>query len=233
METKADVYMNNRKKTNILAAAALLCNLLTVAMVAQSVLHFFSRSGEGNMTAVGAGCFIYFTIDSNILAALFCLIALPFNVINLIRGEMRYPLWLKIGYFAGTVAVSVTFWTVILFLGPILGYSILYVGVNLPLHLICPLLVFFTCVLFQNSKEFRLSIADVGILPTLIYGTVYFYQVILTGAGNGGWEDFYHFNDGGLWYISILAMLAATYLLCLGVYFAHRLCGRLLLKKPA
>ena len=220
--------MKSRTKERILTAAALVCNLLTVLMVAQSLLHFFIRTGDGNMTVHGVECFIYFTVDSNVLAALFCLVSIPYNIRKLLRGTGEYPLWLKLGCFAGTAAVSVTFWTVIIFLGPIYGYDMMYVGINLPLHLLCPLMVFFTFVLFQNGKEFRFPLTLLGLLPTLLYGAVYLRQVVLLGVERGGWKDFYHFNAGGRWYISIIAMSLATYLISVGVYFAHRLCSFLL-----
>ena len=51
-------------------------------------------------------------------------------------------------------------------------------------------------------------------------------MVIIVGQENGGWADFYGFNMGGKWYISMAAMLAAAYLIGLGLWAAERLCSK-------
>ena len=50
-------------------------------------------------------------------------------------------------------------------------------------------------------------------MSMLIYGIVYLTMVVFIGENNGGWIDFYHFNIGGFWYISFLAVLAVTLLI--------------------
>jgi hypothetical protein len=48
-------------------------------------------------------------------------------------------------------------------------------------------------------------------LPMAVYGTVYFLQVLVFE----NWMDFYAFNQGGRWYITVPVIFTATYLMCL------------------
>ena len=211
-----------KKKTErILGAISLICDAAVFVLVALSVSAFFVSGGDGNMSVTGAGCFIFFTVDSNILAALACLLCLPFHIRSLIKGKRVLPMWAKVLKFTGAVAVAVTFFTVILFLGPTMGYASMFAGTSLYLHLICPLAVMFSLIFLDSDQKIPLVFLPFGLLPTLIYGAVYLVQVVVLGPAKGGWEDFYGFNAGGFWYISLPVMLAATYLISLGICFAH------------
>ena len=58
------------KSRNWKRAASMVCNLLIFVFTAYGVSRFFYRGGDGNMRVYGAWCFRFFTVDSNILAAL-------------------------------------------------------------------------------------------------------------------------------------------------------------------
>ena len=55
-----------------------------------------------------------------------------------------------------------------------------------------------------------------GLLPVALYGALYLYRVILAPADRR-WEDFYGFNRGGKWPLSMGAMLLGSFLVCLGL----------------
>lgn len=182
------------KKTVSRIAAGL--NLLNAVLVFFSIRYFFIGQGAGNMTVAGSRCFRYFTNDSNILAGLASLAVIPF----LWKG--RVPAWAAILKFTGTVAVTVTLLTVLLFLGPTQGYARMYAGVCLPLHLICPLLSILTLCLPESREPLPKSAGFFGALPVLVYGALYAVLVLITRT----WEDFYGFARGGLWYVSLIVM---------------------------
>ncbi len=184
---------------------------IIVMVVLSGILGIFEAAGT--LWQSGARRFVYFTIDSNVLAALSALIALPFKFRRLIRSR-PLPTPLLILDLTSTCAVTVTFLTVILFLGPTIGFSTMYVGNSFWLHLICPLLCIVSFVFDSESdKRIRIPHALFALLPVIIYGAVYFMEVIVIG----GWQDFYGFNAGGFWYVSAIVMLAATFLIALGL----------------
>ena len=167
--------------------------------------------------------FIFFTVQSNVLAALALLICLPFKFIRLIKGA-PLPRFCPVFTLVAVTASTVTFMTVLLFLGPTLGYGSMYLGNNFILHLVCPLLaaVSFAADVYSDKKlSFRYT--PLCMLPTALYGAVYMVMVVVIGKERGGWSDFYGFNTGGFWYVSVVVMLAASYLIGVGLWAAHKL----------
>lgn len=203
------------KKSNILS---LVFNLLNFILVAISVIGFFFVTGEGNMQVAGVKCFMYFTIDSNILAALASLCMVAFSLKNIKKDNVKIPKWLSLFKFTGTTAVTVTLLTVILFLGPTQGYAIMFLGSSLFLHLINPLLCIISYVFMEKSEKLPTKFSLLGVLPTVVYGAVYITMVVFAER----WPDFYGFNMGGFWYISLVAMLIATYLFAICLWKLHQ-----------
>ena len=210
--------MTETEKKTLSAAKLLsmLCNLLILVLTVISVRSFFTVGGEGNMTGMGSYCFRYFTVDSNILAAVVSLVLL-ISELTALRSASELPKWAATLKAVGAVAVGVTFFTVVLFLGPMAGYGAMFAGANLYMHLITPLLSMLSFVLFERKPLLKLRTTLLCVLPTLVYGVVYFYQVLIVGPWKGGWFDFYGFNMGGMWYVSAAVMLVATWLLALAL----------------
>ena len=197
--------MKNVKTRN---ALDLVMNVADFVLIFFSIMWFFKVDGAGNMLNSGTGCFIYFTNDSNILAALCCLLLVPFNIKALKSGKDEIPAWALLLKFVGTVAVTLTLMVVVLFLGPTQGYGIMFAGVCLPLHLICPLLCIVSFCFLERGLTLSKKQTWYGIIPTVIYGTVYLIAVVFVQC----WDDFYGFNIGGMWYVSYVVLPAVTYL---------------------
>ena len=93
---------------------SLLLNLFVVISVTWCSAIFFRKGGKGNMQVDGIRSLMFFTVDSNLLCALGCLGVAVWDGIALARGgKSLLPLWLDLFKFAGTVAVGVTFFTVL------------------------------------------------------------------------------------------------------------------------
>lgn len=193
------------KRVSFIALDAATIVLITLS----AILGLFS--GDGALWLSNFGRFIYFTIDSNVLAALALLAALPFKIRRLKDGK-PLPFAVSLLCLTGACAVAITFLTVVVFLGRVYGYGMMYAGNNLFLHLICPIGVMLSFVFdCECGKSISPAYAALGVSPVAIYGTVYFIMVIGIGKENGGWQDFYAFNAGGRWYVSVIVMLAAAY----------------------
>ena len=67
------------------------------------------------------------------------------------------------------------------------------------------LLTFCTVMCLSLAQSF------LGLVPMALYGTVYFLQVLVFE----NWMDFYVFNQGGRWYITVPVIFTATCLMCL------------------
>ena len=208
------------KKIRIRSAAALLLNALNFVLVLVSILWFFSEEGSlggGNMRTGSAGCFRFFTNDSNILCALISAGMIPFEIRSIVTGNSSVPRGMTLLKFVGTCAVTLTMTVVIFFLGPTQGYAKMFSGVCLELHLICPLLAIISFCFFERENLLTRRDTLYALLPTFIYGSIYLILVVFVKK----WPDFYGFNIAGLWPASYAVLLLVTFLLALLLRCLH------------
>lgn len=195
-----------------------LFNILSLAVNAENViatsligLLFFLFGGEGNMDAVGAEAFQYFTVDSNILIGFFCLLTIPFNIKALKTGELRIPDWLRNAKVAGTTAVTLTLVVALGFLGPVRGFASVLIGYKFFMHVLSPLLAIASLLVFENKGPYKFGIVTWAFIPTTLYGILYLIMVVIVGEENGGWPDHYMFNSNGLWLLAFILLEAVTF----------------------
>ena len=204
-------------KTKMRGLLSLIFNVALIALTVYSVFQFFISTGQGNMQVSGFTCFRYFTILSNVFAALTCAAVLPDAAKSLVRGVDGLSHGAMLLKFMGTVAVTVTLVVVLVFLGPTMGYDMMFTGSSLHLHLICPLLAIVSFCFFERGGAVSKKETMLGDLSVIAYGTVYLIMVVITGI----WPDFYGFNRGGMWYVSYPVILLSGYVLSLAVRAAH------------
>lgn len=165
--------------------------------------------------------FCYFTTDSNVFAGVASLLILMCNVLNVASGNYTLPGWVVLIKYVAAVAVGVTFFTVIVFLGPTKDYRELFTGECLYLHGIGPLLTIISFCFLETGSAITWEQTALGVLPTLIYGIIYMIMAVGIGEHRGGWHDFYGFNRGGKWPVSFVLMLIGTYGLCILLQTIH------------
>ncbi len=150
----------------------------------------------------------FFTVLSNIFCAAAALLMCLF--------PRSHTVWVL--KYVGTAAVMVTMLTVFLFLAPSLGkggLAQLLQGSDLFMHLLTPLMALFSfCVLERRRLDFGTAL--LGILSVALYGPWYLYRIRFAPEDRR-MEDFYGFNRNGNWAVSFAAMLAGTFLLCMGL----------------
>lgn len=156
--------------------------------------------------------FRYFTVLSNIYAAVSCLLSLLFEIPMFSARSEGLPKWLLLLVFSSAGAVLVTFMTVMVFLGPTKGYKDLLTKGGFHFHLLNPLLAAFCCVIEAKGRVgFGASVTV--LIPVLLYGALYCKKVLILTEQNGGWPDFYGFNRDGKWKISLAAMITGAVLI--------------------
>ena len=186
-------------------------NILIALITLIIVVSFFRKEGQW-VPERGKFALRFFTTLSNILCAAACLLtALAINAGGI-------PEWIWMLKYIGTAAVTVTMLTVLFFLAPSFGKGALKVllsGTDLFMHLITPLLALVSfCVFEKRGMTFCQSLW--GMLPVVLYGPVYLYK-ILFALPEKRWDDFYGFNKGGKWPVAFAAMVAGTFLICMGI----------------
>jgi hypothetical protein len=171
---------------------------------------FFRKDGKWNAER-GIKAFRFFTVQSNVFCAVSALLLCIFPS----------PRWVWLLKYAGTAAVCVTMLTVLFYLGPMAGYKKMLSGPDLFMHLITPLLALVSFTVFEK-RGMSFSEALLGLLPVVLYGSLYLYRIIIAPKDKA-WEDFYGFNQGGRYYLSMAAMFIGTFLLCMGLMALHSL----------
>ena len=171
-----------------------LTEILTALAAIGAVLVHMRRSPPGQVLR-------YFTVQSNLFCAAALLCAAVYGLFG--RASAAAELWL----FAGTVA-TVTLLTVLFFLIPQYGVKALYTGPDLFLHLLCPAAALISFA-FRPRIAAPSAFAAIGVLPVLAYAALYRRKVVVTEE----WNDFYGFNRGGRWKLSLAVMTVCTALL--------------------
>ena len=183
----------------------LVLNALIFLVTVLQLLRFFQMN-EGRSTARFKSALRFFTVQSNILCAAAAL---------LMCLAPSCP-WVWLLKYIGTAAVTVTMVTVFVFLAPALGsLKRLMQGADFYMHLVTPLLALVSfCGLERRGMGFWLALT--GMLPTALYAVLYGYKILLAPPEKA-WKDFYGFNRGGKWYLSALATLAGTFVICVAL----------------
>lgn len=152
--------------------------------------------GSALMTA-GLSNLRFFTVLSNILEGVACLALL----IAAAAGR-AIPLWAAELKLAAAASVALTFITVMVFLGPMLGYKYLFTGSNLWFHGIIPIaamveFAFIDC--YEGFPAVPFKATFTAVIPMLLYGVWYLINVIRGGMADGRFvNDWYGFAMWGI-----------------------------------
>ena len=182
-------------------------NLTVVADMIYFMIMSFKKDGEWSLKN-GKRPLKFFTFLSNVLLAAASLLIIIFPQ-SLAAGVIKYT---------ATAGVSVTMITVLVFLGPALGYKKVLTGRELWMHLINPLIALIT-YLFTEDIGFPFWYSLFGMLPVVLYAIMYYYKV-MAAKDDKKWDDFYGFNKGGKWYLAAVIMFAGTFAICMALYFS-------------
>ena len=180
--------------SNTMKKAAVVLNIIIAILVFYAWGRMTLGLDEGTiLSAARLASLKYFTVDSNLLAAIAALCVLPFEFREafLRNGHDRgIPVWALVLKLTATTAVSLTFLTVMVFLGPMYGYAAMVHGVQLHMHLIVPLLAIFTLCVTERNSVLTLRHTLIAAVPMLVYGTIYLGNILINGREGNDWYAF-------------------------------------------
>lgn len=206
----------NTKKRNIIALIINGFLAITSFIIMINGVAKGASSGQVGDNMVGLGYFKPYTIDTNVLNGIVSFMMATFNIYNLIYDKDELPRFLVVGQLISTVGVTVTLMTVIFFLAPTQymtfgGFIWLFMDDMFFFHLLNPILSILNFIFINKRYELNNKEILTGMLTTIVYSFVYFYNVIIIKT----WSDFYGFTFGGKMYmapVSIVVMYLVTYL---------------------
>ncbi len=195
-----------------------LVNIFLVIAVAGSwyAILFFST---GPLVQNGIGSMKYFTVLSNLFEGVA-------SVIWLISTYKNGKAGIKVEClkYIAAAAVGLTCVTVLVFLGPLYGYLAMFVGGNLFMHLLTPVIAIAEMI-FLSDTAFTSKDNRLVVLSPLIYGVFYLGNNLINGIGE--WpdtNDWYQFLAWG-YPVGILifaVICVVTWLLGLAMRKLHR-----------
>ena len=217
--------MDSKKKLYLALTMNLFIFLATLGVV---ISYFFGNDGEYHIEP--SFRFNLFTTDSNILCGAAALVMAVFQL-RQAKNNKPVPRWAFILKYTGTCAVVLTFFIVIFFLGPSMGFmQMVFGGTSLYMHFLGPIIAFLSFCFFETSEPLDMKISLLGIIPPVLSGGWYCTEVVFITAENGGWTDCYGFNNGGYWYIAYPLIVVVSFGMCVLVRAVHNSASKKIFK---
>ena len=181
--------------------------------------------GDGILTATFPAILKYFTFQSNVFMAGVAFVYAYYQLLILKGKRDKIPHVLNVFYHVGATAVSLTFMIVILFLAPGYGFNKMYNYANLFFHALAPVVAMANYMFFLKECRIRFVDTPFAIIPSLLYGIVYFIIVVSHNAYGDLNYDFYMFGKDGplIGAFNFIAVMSIAYLMGLILYFVNRL----------
>ena len=203
--------------------------LLNIAIMIISVLAWISvvqgRGDDRNLMAHGLRSLKYYTVLSNLFSGL----ASALYVAGMLLSHSSPAGWLLVLKLAAASVVMVTLLTVVLFLGPTMGWEYMFKAGNFWLHLALPLAAAADVCLFVPVGELPFLATLAPVAFTAAYGVFYLGRIMLYGRERDGVVyDFYGFlRTGGnkAAAVVVVVMLTGTWLIAVALWFISRLIG--------
>ena len=211
-------------KNNVRILVSLIINLVIFAFLLTGTIIAFVV-GDGILTATFPEIFKYFTFQSNVYMGIVAFIYAYYQYLILKGKKENIPHVLNVFYHVGVTAVALTFMIVILFLAPGYGFDKMYNYANLFFHGLLPVFAMANYMFFNKEGRIRFKDTPFAIIPSFLYGIVYFAIVASNNAYGDLNYDFYMFGKDGPWIgaINFLSVMLIAYVMGLILYFVNRL----------
>ena len=163
--------MNIRKKISVCLNLFIILTVIFSTVSLFMGFHFMGQSGL--FEPLGLKSFKYFTVDSNILAALVSIIYLIY-ILNPANKSHKLSILMYVLKLAATTGVTLTMLVTVFFLAPgAEHYYDLFLNTNFFMHLLTPLLCIITFVFFEPVEKNSFLLSFTGIIPMLLYALYY------------------------------------------------------------
>ena len=210
---------------------SLVCNILIFIMTIGAAIIMFTgfkfMEGDLILEVSRFGMLKFFTVQSNLFMGVIALV-FACKEIEFLKGKIDdISSKLFVLKLMSTVAVSITFLTVVCYLSQIVngGIGVLLKNSNLFFHLIIPVVSILTFILFERTNKLKAKDAFWGIIPVALYAVFYLINVLvhLEGGKVSPTYDWYWFVQGGLHQALFVLplMLFGTYITSLVIWFLN------------
>ena len=182
--------MEKRNNKDIITLAI---NIILFIMPFAAWMYMTFNAGKyDSMSLRGIRNLQYYTVESNLLYGISCLIYF-FHRRKALKDGTKFPRWVMILKLTAVTSVTLTFMCVMGFLGPVWGYASMVRGANFFLHLVVPVSAIVVFLVLETEHALGFGSTLISLIPTTIYAVIYLGRIIIQGR----YEDEYGGND---WY---------------------------------
>ena len=211
-------------KGNKLFVVSFIFNILTFLLVLTGVILMITI-GSGALGETNITVFKFFTFQSNLFMGIVAFIYAIFQLLILLNKRDKLPHVLLVFNHVGVTAVGLTFLIVIFFLAPGYGFDKMYNNANLFFHALVPIVAMINYMFLEKECSFKFINTLFSIIPSLLYGIVYFIVVVSLNAYGDINIDFYMFGANGplIGAFNFIAVMSIAYGFGVAIYFINRL----------
>lgn len=207
---------------------SIVINIITfILTIVAAIIMYTGFKFMGNdlpLETSSIGMLRFFTVQSNLFMGLMSLIFAIKEITILKNDKKEISTFLYILKLMASVAVGVTFTTVVVYLGPMSpgGLISMFKNSNLFFHLIIPVMGMANFAVFEKTNKLKFKYSFYGLVPTILYAIFYLTNVIVH-MENGKVSpiyDWYWFAQGGISQICIVVpiMMFATCLISIALW---------------
>lgn len=172
--------------------------------------------------------FRYFTVQSNIFAAIVSLIYIIYNLRSKVKKTEKLPTYLYVLKLAAVTSVTLTMMVTVFYLAPRskTTYFSYFMNSNLFMHFITPVLCILSFIFFESSEKLPLKISFTGVIPMVLYASYYTPNVLLH-LNNGkvnpdyDWYGFLAFGVNTVWFV-IPFLIAFTWIFSFSLWALNK-----------
>ena len=213
-----------KDKNSLLFIISFCLNLLIFILVLIGTIIAFIV-GDGILTATFPDIFKYFTFQSNIFMAVVAFIYAYYQFLVLKQKKENIPHVLAVFYHVAVTQVGLTFFIVIFFLAPGYGFDKMYNYANLFFHALVPVISMINFMFLTNDLKLKFRETPFSIIPSFLYGVVYFIIVASLNAYGDINIDFYMFGQNGplIGAFNFFSVMSIAYIIGVIIFFINRL----------
>lgn len=151
------------------------CRILLSILLNLAIVWMEPIAIRMSWEAVGTQIFTFYTENSNVFAAVVCLVVAAAQAVCLFTGR-QLPRWVKTLKFIATCCLTMTFLTVVFVLAPYYREQggvvfLLTESSMLYHHLLNPLCAFVSFVFLEREPKLPARCIPLALVPTVLYGT--------------------------------------------------------------
>ena len=195
-------------------------NFAVTFMVVLGWVMMLKGTESGNLAEASFKSLKFFTVLSNIFAALASLIYGVTMLLIMAGAVKEMPKWIFVLRFMSVVAVAITFLTVMVFLGPTTGFGKMFKGSNLWFHMVVPITAILGFIFFDHASSLKFIETLFAVIPAFLYATFYLMNIIKNGKGDEEHpNDWYGFLNWGPGFGALIALIILTASWGMGIAF--------------